>query len=242
MYLFLILYIGDQIEINLNEIHGPWSGDSLPFRVVRDQAANGKKGVRQFFSEQPPRPEYDGNDCICHILDRDFKLTLKNGPLAELFAKQHEVMAYLKKSTKAWKIVKDVQNEKLRENPNYFSERATSLGWNQDGSWIQIPISNKPLKPILSMLVRWWTDIDENVRFSLSSECYAEALPRIQRELRKKGKNQKAEKLEFDEREMTHLSRVASYLYPIKLSIQELEGTSFFVPYSFFNLLFLILF
>lgn len=31
-----------------------------PFRVVRDQAANGKKGVRQFYSVDPPLLDYEG--------------------------------------------------------------------------------------------------------------------------------------------------------------------------------------
>jgi hypothetical protein len=197
---------------------------------VRDQAANGKKGTRQYYTEAPPRAGYDGNDCICHILDREFKTTLQKGPLAEVFELEHKVAAYFKKSSTAGKIFNDIQKDQFEKNPNYFTERATSLGWNNGASWVQLPISNKPLKPILSMPVRWWSDIDENTRFALQVECYEEALPRVRRELRKKGKAAKADALEFDERELTHLTRLPGYLYPVKLAIKELEGNVIIIP------------
>lgn len=218
----------------MREIHDPWSGGAIPFRVVRDQAANGKKGVRQFYLIDPPRPDYDGNDCVCHVMDREFKKTLEKGALGELLAFEHRVAVYFKKSSTAGKILNDCQREKLEVNANYFSERAQSLGWNQAGAWLQLPISNKPLRPILSMPVRWWSGVDENVRFSLQVECYEEAIPRVQRELRRKSKHAKAEALDCEERDLAHLVRLPPYLYPIKLAIKELEGP-FIYYYTYFS-------
>lgn len=128
---------GDQIEKNMEEIHSEWAGAGvLPFRVVRDQAANGKKGVRQWFAPNPPRVEYDGNDCICHILDRLTKTAISSSELGPVLEKFHKAIAYFKKSTKASKALIDEQKALLRVDPNYFQVRLTELNWNLATSWI----------------------------------------------------------------------------------------------------------
>lgn len=217
--------LGDEIERILKEIHEPWSGGALPFRVTRDQAANGKKGVRQFFEPGPPRALYDGNDCICHVMDREFKVALKDGPLGPLFAQQHKIVAYFKKSNKAANYLQQAQLDKLRDNSQYFAERIAALGWDAGDSWLDVKPSNKPLKVKISMPVRWWSDVDQNTRYILIEEPIMEAQSKIRKDLKKKAnKEEKREMLKFRERDLEALRKAVPILYPVKLAIKELEG------------------
>jgi hypothetical protein len=223
--------LGDEIEKIIGEIHDPWSDGRLPFRIVRDQAANGKKGVRQYFAEAPPRPNYDGNDCICHIVDREFKTTLQSSPLAPVFAQQHKIVAYFKKSNKANNYLMEAQMNRLEQNASYFQDRAEALGWNSADSWVEIPSSKKPLKFKISMPVRWWSDIDEVTRFILLEEVGSEAISRVRKDLKKKGKLDKRDMLKLPDRDREALRRSVSALFPVKVCIKELEGPFLF---SFF--------
>jgi hypothetical protein len=227
--LFSFALLGDEIERILKEIHSPWceKPDDLPFRLVRDQAANGKKGVLQFFAGNPPRADYDGNDCVCHIMDREFKKALHSSPLGAIIEQQHKIVAYFKKSNKAANFLKEEQQSLLSANANYFSERLEALGWNAEGSWVQLTASKKPLKLIISMIVRWWSDIDQNTRFILLEEPLASAISKLRKELKKKGgekKQAKREMLKILDRDMDALRKAVPILYPIKLAIKELEG------------------
>jgi hypothetical protein len=189
--------------------------------------------VRQYFAENPPRDGYDGNDCICHIVDREFKVTLKDGPLGTVFAQQHKIVAYFKKSNKANNYLREVQERRLKENPSYFQDRAEALGWNAADSWVGLgggPPSTKPLKYKISMPVRWWSDIDETTRFVLLEECGDEAISRVRKDLKKKGKMDKRDMLKLPDRDKEALRRSVPVLYPIKVCIKELEGT-----FSFFS-------
>lgn len=181
--------------------------------------------MRQYFAENPPRDGYDGNDCICHIVDREFKVSLKDGPLGTVFAQQHKIVAYFKKSNKANNYLREVQERRLKENPSYFQDRVEALGWNAADSWVEVPASTKPLKYKISMPVRWWSDIDETTRFVLLEECGDEAISRVRKDLKKKGKMDKRDMLKLPDRDKEALRRSVPVLYPIKVCIKELEGT-----------------
>lgn len=203
-----------------------WGGNLQPFRIVRDQASNGKKGVRQFYADTPPRPGYDGNDCICHVLDREVKETLKNGALGPLFEQQHKAIVYFKKSTKAGKELLEQQQKRLDSDPNYFMHRLETLGWNNPDSWVKVPIPTKPLKPLLGVATRWWSEIDENIRWILLEEPWLDAIATVRRNLKKKNKIAKAALLKFKERDLEALKKMVSILHPFKDAIKELEGTT----------------
>jgi hypothetical protein len=88
---------------------------------------------------------------------------------------------------------------------------------------------SKPLKPIMSMPVRWWSDIDQGVRYILIEEPITAAASKLRKELKKKAnKDEKREMLKFRDRDLEALRKAASILYPIKLSIKELEGISYY--------------
>lgn len=205
-----------------------WGKGKKPFRIVRDQAANGKKGVRQFYDTAPPWQEYEGNNCVCHVLDREVKTTLADGVLGPLFSLEHKIVAYFKKSNKAGRALHDQQLALLTANPNYWQERLDSLGWNAPTSIIFVTKPKRTLKPILSVPVRWWSQIDENVRFILLEEAFVAAIALVRADLKKRGKKEKADLVKIKERDLLALRKMAAVTFPIKSAIKELEGTSTF--------------
>jgi hypothetical protein len=104
------------------------------------------------------------------------------------------------------------------------------LGWNSQEDLIKVPTSQKPLKVVIAMEVRWWSDIDQDTRYILLEEFIKPSLKSIRDEMKKKAdKAEKREMLKISDRDMDTLRKMVPILYPVKKAIKELEGP--FPPY-----------